>query len=377
MRKPHIALMALAVSALACNAHAGNNNNQQQNQKRNVDLVIALDVSGSMDGLIDSARQKLWDVVNLLAQAKPTPVLRVGLISYGHTQYDRQNGWVRKESDLTTDLDSIYSKLFALRTSGGDEYVARAVQVATRDMQWTPDQQGQGALKIIFVAGNEPANQDPTVGIETAVNQAKEKKIFVNTIYCGYESAGEAVGWRQVATLGNGKFAAIDHNHTVAIATPMDEELNRLSGELNKTYIAYGAEGGRRAANQMAQDKNAESSGGYAAATRAAAKSSALYSNEEWDLVDAKKKGKKVADMPAAALPPAVAAMPAEKREEFVAEKAKEREKLQKQIAEVNKKREAFIKTEKAKKPAGGKAALDDALGESIRSEATSAGFAF
>jgi hypothetical protein len=370
MRK-HLALLTLM--SLACTAHAGNNN-QQQDQKRHVDLVIALDISGSMDGLIDSARQKLWDVVNLLAQAKPTPVLRVGLISYGSPNYPAQSGYVNVDSPLTTDLDSIYSKLFALRTNGGDEYVARAVDVGTREMQWTQD---QSALKIIFVAGNEPANQDPLIAVETAVNRAKEKHIFVNTIYCGYETAGEATGWRQVASLGGGKFAAIDQNHTVAIATPMDEELNRLSGELNKTYIAYGSEGGRRAANQMAQDKNAQGAGGMVAASRAVAKSSALYTNEEWDLVDAKKKGKKIAEMPAAALPPAVAAMPAEKREEFVAGKAKDREKLQQQIAAVNAKREAYIKSERAKKAKPGAKALDDALGESIRSEAVSSGFAF
>jgi hypothetical protein len=370
-------LALVTMLGLACTAHAGNNNDnkqqQSQDQKRHVDLVIALDISGSMDGLIDSARQKLWDVVNLLAQAKPTPTLRVGLISYGSPAYPAQSGYVNIESDLTTDLDSIYSKLFALRTNGGDEYVARAVQTGTRQMKWTQD---QNALKIIFVAGNEPANQDPQVAVETAVNEAKEKHIFVNTIYCGYETAGEAVGWRQVATLGGGKFAAIDQNHTVAIATPMDAELDRLSGELNKTYVAYGVDGGRRAANQAAQDKNAQGAGGSVAASRAIAKSSPLYSNDEWDLVDAKKKGKKIAEMPVTALPPAVAAMPAEKREEFVAGKAKEREKIQKQISELNNKREAFIKTERAKKKPAGKD-LNDALSGDVREEAVKSGFAF
>jgi hypothetical protein len=375
MRKPNLALGLLTSLALACTAHAGNNNNQQQSQdRRHVDVVIALDISGSMDGLIDSARQKLWDVVNLLAQAKPTPLLRVGLIAYGSPNFPAQGGYVHVESNLTTDLDSIYSKLFALRTNGGDEYVARAVQVGTREMSWDQDPK---SLKIIFVAGNEPANQDPLVAVETAVAQAKEKHIFVNTIYCGYESAGEAVGWRQVASLGGGKFAAIDQNHTVAIATPMDAELGRLSNELNKTYVAYGAMGSARAANQAAQDKNAEGAGGMVAASRAAAKSSALYSNEEWDLVDAKKHGKKIADMPAAALPPTVAAMPAPQREAYVDGKAKERQKLQQEIASVNAKREEYIKSERKKAAKPGAKALDDALGESIRSEATSAGFAF
>ncbi len=382
MRKTTI-FPLVASLALACTANAGNNNNNnnqqrdtQQQGRRHVDLVIALDTSGSMDGLIDSARQKLWDVVNLLAQAKPTPILRVGLISYGNTDpgYPASEGWVKKDSDLTTDLDSIYSKLFALRTNGGDEYVARAVRVGTRDMQWTQD---ANSLRIIFVAGNEPANQDPLIPVEAAVAEAKEKHIFVNAIYCGNENAGEAVGWRQVAQIGGGRFAAIDQNHTVAIATPMDAELGQLSAELNKTYVAYGAMGSTRAANQAAQDKNAEGAGASVAAARATAKSGALYSNEEWDLVDAKKHGKKIADMPAAALPAPVAALPPAKRDEYVEHKAKEREKLQQQIASVNARREAFIKTERAKQAKPGAKALDDALGESIRSEAVSRGFSF
>src|ERR1700742_1667517 len=126
---------------------------QQLQPAKKVDLVIALDTSSSMDGLIDSARAKLWDVVNLLSHAKPQPQLRVGLISYGNDGYDARVGWVRKDSELTTNLDDVYEKLFALRTNGGSEYVARAVHDATADMKWDQD---QGTLKIIFVAGNEP-----------------------------------------------------------------------------------------------------------------------------------------------------------------------------------------------------------------------------
>ena len=41
--------------------------------RRDVDLVIALDVSGSMEGLIESAKQRLWDITNELARARPVP----------------------------------------------------------------------------------------------------------------------------------------------------------------------------------------------------------------------------------------------------------------------------------------------------------------
>src|SRR5438874_2438893 len=274
---------------------------QSTNGAKKVDLVIALDTSSSMDGLIDSARSKLWDVVNLLAHAKPSPVLRVGLISYGNDGYDAKVGWVRKDAELTTNIDDVYEKLFALRTNGGSEYVARAVHDATNDMKWDQD---QGTLKIIFVAGNEPANQDPQIPVERALGEARQKGIFVNAIYCGGDGAYEAAGWRQVASLGSGKYAAIDQNRVVAINTPMDGELAKLSNELNKTYVGYGAVAKEKAPRQAAMDAAAGSAGAPVAASRAAAKASVLYRNDEWDLVDARAHGKKdVAHMKAEELP--------------------------------------------------------------------------
>jgi hypothetical protein len=49
-----------------------------------IDLVICLDTSGSMSGLIDTAKEKLWAIVNEMDRAEPTPVLRVGLLTYGN-----------------------------------------------------------------------------------------------------------------------------------------------------------------------------------------------------------------------------------------------------------------------------------------------------
>jgi hypothetical protein len=382
MRKTHcLALEASLVASLFVCAVASatppqpQSPAQQQQGARHVDLVIALDTSSSMDGLIDSARGKLWDVVNLLAQARPQPILRVGLISYGNDGYDARGGWVRKESDLTGDLDSVYAKLFKLSTNGGNEYVARAVKVATGDMRWSDDPK---ALRIIFVAGNEPANQDPQVAVETAVQQAREKGIFVNAIYCGSDGNSEAIGWRGVAKMGAGRFAAIDQNNVVAIATPEDDNLARLSDALNKTYVAYGAGGAAHAENQAAQDKNAASAGAPAAASRAVAKSSVLYEASDWDLVDAKKKGKKdVAAMPAAELPAPMRALKPADRQAYLDGKAHEREEIQKQIAAASARRDQFLQAERTRRAKGSTKALDDALGDTIRTEATSAGFSF
>lgn len=346
-----------------------------QQGQRHVDLVIALDTSSSMDGLIDAARQKLWDVVSLLGQARPQPVLRVGVISYGNTGYSAQDGWVRKDIDLTTDLDQVYAKLFALRTNGGSEYVARAVKVATDQMQWDQDQK---TLKIIFVAGNEPANQDPVVRVEDAVGGARQKNIFVNSIYCGSAGSYETAGWAQVASLGKGQYAAIDHTARVAIATPMDAELAKLSAQLSTTYVGYGRGGRARAENQIAQDKNASSAGDAAAASRAVGKSSSVYRNDDWDLVDAKK-GKKVDVKTLAAdeLPTEMKDLKPAEREAFVEKKAKERADIQKRIAEISQKRDEFIKSETTKRAGANAKAFDSALNGTIKRQAEEAGFAF
>jgi hypothetical protein len=372
-------LLAVFLIGRVALAAPGQGQGQGQGQKpplKKVDLVIALDTSGSMDGLIDSARQKLWDVVNLLGQAQPQPVLRVGLISYGNDRHARASGWVKKESDLTTDLDGIYSKLFALRTNGGTEYVARAVKAATTEMSWDQD---KTTLKILFVAGNEPATQDPSIPVESAVQQAREKGIFVNTIYCGSQTAAESAGWNRVATLGAGKYAAIDHNHVVAVATPVDEELAKLSVKLNETYVRYGAGGEGRMANQAAQDKNAASLGGAVAATRAQAKASSVYRNDDWDLVDAKRGGKDVDALETAALPEPLRKMTKAERSAYLDGKAKEREALKLRIRELSAKREAFVKEARRPKPGSKPAELsfDDAVTGTIKAQGEASGLSW
>lgn len=72
----------------------------------------------------------------------------------------------------------------------------------------------------------------------------------------------------------------------VAVATPMDKELADLSSQLNTTYVRYGTLADLKAANQAAQDANALRNGTGGGTSRAASKSSGLYRNADWDLVD-------------------------------------------------------------------------------------------
>ncbi|MBY0461165.1 MAG: VWA domain-containing protein [Gemmataceae bacterium] len=353
-------------------------------ESRPVDIVICLDVSGSMNGLIDSAKLQLWNIVNELTRIKPTPQLRVGLYSYGATAYDRNKGWVRKEVDLTEDLDEVYKALNALKTGGGEEYVARVTKYALDEQNWAAD---KNALKLIFVCGNEPADQDKQVKLEDVAKQAKETGVIVNTIYCKYGQDNEIPGWKAFSESCGGRHVDIDQNKAVkqVIAkTEFDDQIIKLGEELNKTYVAYGKDGKAKADNQVAQDKNAAEArpaapgaAPTAAIERSVTKAGELYRNATWDLVDKmKEKDFDITKLKDEDLSEELRKIKPEDRLAFLKKKAEEREELKKKIAELSAQRQKKIDEERTKTPkTDGEKALDEAFKGLIRDQAKSKGF--
>jgi hypothetical protein len=339
-----------------------------------IDVVLCLDVSSSMNDLIDSAKVKLWDLVNELGTVRPTPRLRVGLYSYGNRDYDARKGWVRKEADLTDDLDTVYKQLNGLRIAppGSDEYVARVCRDAIAEQKWSADKK---ALRIIFVCGNEPADQDKEVSLESVARSAVEKDIVINTIYCRWSSPlpGESDGWQNLAKLAEGRFAQIDMKKgTIAVATPQDQRLEQLGAALNRTYVAYGIREVRddKIANQAAQDANAARL--LAAAGRASTKATGLYRNSEWDLVDRLKDDPTfdITKISEAELCDEMKKLKPAERVAYVRQKRAEREALQKEIAELSTKRLEYVKQEAKKQEKQGDRAFDEAVRAALHEQA-------
>jgi hypothetical protein len=344
-------------------------------QRRPIDLAICLDTSGSMDGLIDSARRKIWAVVNDLAVAKPTPRLRVALLTYGNDGHDAAEGWVRIHQDFTEDLDAISQALFGFTTNGGTELVGRVLKTSLEKLAWTP---GTGHLKLIVVAGNESADQDQAAPFRDVCRAAIAKGIQVNPIYCvRAEDAGIQDGWKEIARLADGHFAAIDQNSTVDLATPFDARLAELSTALNGTYVPFGEAGAAGKASQVREDANAQQLEGGADADRANAKSGRLYTCR-WCLVDAtRNKDVKLEDLKDEDLPEALRGKTLEEKKTYLAEMLQKREGIQKEVAQVQAKRQEWLTAELAKRGAGADQAFDAAVRRALREQASAKGFEF
>ncbi len=379
-----IAVASLAVGGLPASANARGDefplpgDTPAVANEHVIELAICLDTSGSMDGLIHSARQKLWTIVNDLAKAEPTPKLRVALLSYGNDGHNPENGWVEVETPFTEDLDTVSQMLFGLTTNGGTELVGRVVQTSLEELDWNPS---SGALRMIFVAGNESADQDDRVAVRAICKEATERGIDVNSIYCVYGDDDSEVrpGWRELGRLGNGEFAMIDQdNGSVVIATPYDQRLIELSAELNETYIPFGAAGEAGCSNQAAQDANAVQMNSANAASRAATKAGKLYSCGSWDLVDAVRIGQiDLAEVNEKDLPEDMRALTYAQRVAKVDAMQKRRTKLQSQINELDPLRQALLTEELARRATTNIGGFDLAIRSAIRTKSEALGFRF
>jgi hypothetical protein len=343
-----------------------------------IQIALLLDTSNSMDGLINQARTQLWKIVNEFNACKQNgvaPKLQVALYEYGNNNLAAGEGYIRMVLPLTTDLDLVSEKLWALKTNGGSEYCGHVIKNAVSELDWSRDHR---IYRAIFIAGNEPFTQG-NVDYRSSCAEALNKGIVINTIHCGAENVGREGKWDDGARVGEGKFLNIDQDRaSVVIDTPHDKDLIRLSAELNKTYVAYGAAGGQGQMRQQAMDQVATTQPSVAA-ERAVAKSNSSYSNAGWDLVDAKRERKlgdeELARMDAKDLPAEMREMSPEKRVAYIEEQAKNRESIQKQIAELNAKRAAYIEAEQKKANPAAPDTLDTAVLKAVREQLEAKGY--
>jgi hypothetical protein len=338
-----------------------------------VKIALLLDTSNSMDGLINQAKAQLWDIVNQFSYAKcgngHRPNLQIALYQYGNDGLSSREGYIQQVIGFSSDLDEISEKLFSLSTNGGEEYCGEVIQTSLRQLDWgkNPDN-----LKMIFIAGNEPFTQGK-LNYRDAVTNAREKEIIVNTIFCGNYQQGINTDWKKGATLTGGEYMAIDHNKQIVhINTPYDDVIIKLNSKLNSTYISYGAMGNRKLELQSQQDSNAMELEEAVAVKRAVSKSSGMYKNSSWDLIDASEEDEfDVSAIKKEALPKALRDKSKAELTSFIGKKKAERTRIQKEIQELNAKREIYI----SKHAQQEKGELENAMLNAIKRQAARKSF--
>ncbi len=324
-----------------------------------IQVAILLDVSSSMDGLIEQAKAQLWNMVNVMGKAKcegVAPQIEIALYEYGRTNNAVSAGYVKQLSPFSNDLDELSKKLFALTTNGGDEYCGQVIFTSLNELKWSADTSN---YKVIFIAGNEDFLQGK-LHYTKACAEAKNKGVIVNTIYCGDKMQGIAEHWNLNAECGTGSYTNINADARIEeIPTPYDSVIYALNTKLNGTYVGYGSLGSANTLRQAEMDASNANMSPSAGIERSKAKANgAVYFNGSWDMVDAYKADSSfLKKLDKTSLPDSLKKKSTKELEVLVQQKNNERSAIQTQIINLNVQRDQFIQAERAKKQNGNKEA--------------------
>jgi hypothetical protein len=338
-----------------------------------LDIVFALDTTGSMGGLIDGAKAKIWEVARRAQQGQPAPQLRVGLVAYR----DVGDEYVTRVVELSPDMDAIYAALTELSANGGGdtpEHVLKGLHDAVDVEHWSDDPE---AIKLVYLVGDAPPHLDYHDGLtlDGVLGDAVRKGIRISAIRCGNDPATLAA-WTNIAERTDGEVSTIAQSGGVAsVTTPYDADLARLNAELSKTEIHYGSAVERRvAADVVAKNLAAPMAAQADRASFYSSASSAKMAPKKKDLAAAKPGGTAIASVAPADLPDEMQAMSLDERTRFVEEKQKERATILARVQEESAKREEWLKT---KMPAPSPTSFDSKVYDSLRKAGAKKGVSF
>jgi hypothetical protein len=344
--------------------------------KPKIQAAIILDVSNSMDGLIEQAKMQLWNMVTTMGKAtcnEIRPQIEIALYEYGRTNNNPRKGYIRQLSGFTSNLDLLSSILFNLKTDGGEEFAPQAIYSSLAELNWD---ENPNSYKTIFISGNESFLQGPDY-VKRACVLAKQKGVMINTIFCGDRMEGVRLNWRVMQECGGGSYSNINQNdRPVEFETPYDDELMTLNEELNSTYVYYGNAGRSRAFAQKEMDGKNKSMSKSAYVKRIEAKSNkAIYKNEEWDLVDKMESNPSIIQgIDKNQLADSLKGKSNAEIEKVIKKSAEKRKEIQRKIADKTIKRDAFVSAEKRKLANKNSSTLESEVEKTIREQSAKKG---
>ncbi|MCI0379225.1 MAG: VWA domain-containing protein [Gemmataceae bacterium] len=316
-----------------------------QNARPHVEVVFCLDTTGSMGGLINAAKQRIWTISNQIAGGNPTPHVKIGLVAYR----DRGDEYVTKILDLTDDLDHVYQDLIDFQAKGGGDFpesVNQALHEAVTKISWGKDKK---TLRLIFLVGDAPPHVDYGDDVKYAdtCKLAVARDIIINTVQCGSHADTKRY-WQEICRLAEGSYVQIDAKGgpIVAIATPYDKELAKINTELANSTLVFGdrlrqAEGKAKA--------NAAAALPPAAAAERAGYSSKVGKTASYDLLDCIKDGKvKLDKLKKDELPAELQELNLEQQKVYLDKLTALRRQWTQKAAELDRKRGLFLETKLA-----------------------------
>ena len=90
-----------------------------------VEVAFVLDTTGSMGGLIEGAKRKIWSIATAIVDSNPDADIRMGLVAYR----DIGDDYVTRKIELTRDIQDLYANLLELKQG---ETIAALIRIISK-----------------------------------------------------------------------------------------------------------------------------------------------------------------------------------------------------------------------------------------------------
>lgn len=382
MRKVYVSIFL----ALSVNAQAQPNNiipvkdapTVVERYEQKIQIVFALDATGSMSGLMSAAKDKIWSIASSITQSDQPPLLEIGFVFYR----DRGDEFITKRVPLSDSIDNVYAELIKIEAAGGGdtpESLNQGLYEAVQMFNWDPS---PSVFKTVFLVGDcEPHMKyiDDVKYPETCII-AKGKGIVLNTILMGNNAAAKKV-FEEIPKCGSGDFVNVDMKmNDIAVVTPFDKDISDLNDKFESMSYYYGNDK-VKSKGYVTQELNntvVTKSKNNVKAQRAEYKSkkfaestssSKVITNDL--LADYSSNKVTIDSIKVDELPDELRNLTIEERKEFVKNKSEERNQILKEMQEKIKLRNNFIKEEMAKRSSNSvKNSFNNIIYENLKAQA-------
>jgi hypothetical protein len=171
-------------------------------QREGLEVVICVDSTGSMAGVIEAAKANLRALLRRLRSLAPR--VRVGLVTY--------DDGARVREPLTTNEDALEKALSMVYASGGGDYeegVDKAIRLAARQekVAWS-----RKAQRVVVVVGDAPPHDEDVAPLLKAIAAIRDDPAFdaplrIDTVSTGTQATdadGLVPHFAAIAAAGHG-----------------------------------------------------------------------------------------------------------------------------------------------------------------------------
>lgn len=179
--------------------------NESCSHSKNVDIVFAMDATGSMGDEIEYLKTELLDIIKRLGEAQGDKNLRVGSIFY--RDFDYPFSQLINTHDLTNNFESVNNFINSQSAISGNstpEAVEVALSSAVNEFSWSED----AVARIMFLILDAPPHEDPQTMERFRELTARASAMGIRIIPLTASGIGKETEYlmRSLALLTNGTY---------------------------------------------------------------------------------------------------------------------------------------------------------------------------